>query len=121
MTDLQMKWLGVTTVLSASLLCWTTVGLRADGNDPCSTPAILSEMRSYYPVPISASPDGKLILARAKPEGQTDSGLVVIDSQNQKVIRSLKWSDPMIHILWRADGQSVSFFSQEKGTNLRHL
>lgn len=123
MTDLQMKWFCVTrlTVLSALLLCWATAGLSADEDDPCSSSAILSEMRSYYPVPISASPDGKLILARAKPEGQTDSGLVVIDSQSQKVIRSLKWSDPMIHVLWRPDGQSVSFFSQETGTNVRHL
>jgi dipeptidyl aminopeptidase/acylaminoacyl peptidase len=27
----------------------------------------------------------------------------------------------MIHVLWRPNGQSASFFSQEKGTNLRHL
>src|SRR6266699_706188 len=123
MTDLQMKWFGLKWLIlfSALVLCLRTASLRADANDHCSVPTILSEMRSYYPLPISASPDGKLILARAKPEGQTDNGLVVIDSQTQKVFTSLKWSDPMIHVLWRPDGQSVSFFSQETGTNLRHL
>jgi dipeptidyl aminopeptidase/acylaminoacyl peptidase len=70
---------------------------------------------------VSASPDGKRILSRAKPEGASDTGLVVIDSQTQKVTQTLKWSDPMIHVLWRPDGQSVSFFSQEAGTNIRHL
>jgi dipeptidyl aminopeptidase/acylaminoacyl peptidase len=91
------------------------------GNDPCPNSSILSEMRSYYPVPVSASPDGKRILARAKPEGSSDSGLVVIDAETQKIIQTLKWSDPMIHVLWRPDGKSVSFFSQETRTNLRHL
>ncbi len=90
-------------------------------NDPCPNSPVLDEMRSYYPVPISASPDGKLILARAKPEGSSDSGLVVIDSQTRGIIRTLKWSDPMIHVLWRPDGQSISFFSQDAGTNRRHL
>jgi dipeptidyl aminopeptidase/acylaminoacyl peptidase len=122
-TSYHMMRCGLTRMmlLGSLFLSSVTAGLKADGSDLCSSSAILSEMRSYYPVPISASPDGKLIVARAKPEGQTDSGLVVIDSQSHKVIRSLKWSDPMIHVLWRADGQSVSFFSQEKGTNLRHL
>jgi dipeptidyl aminopeptidase/acylaminoacyl peptidase len=87
----------------------------------CSNSAVLSEMRSYFPLPISASPDGKRILARAKPEGSDDSSLMVIDPQTQKVIRTLKWSDQMIHVLWRPDTSSVSFFSQEKTTNIRHL
>ena len=117
-------------VLSCGFLCLAsalTVGAQpwsnnnTSRNDPCPNSTILSEMRSYYPVPISASPDGKLVVARAKPEGSSDSGLVVIDPGTGKTIRTLKWSEPMIHVLWRPDGLSISFFSQESGTNLRHL
>src|SRR5216683_2467147 len=123
MTDRQTKWLSPRSLifLSVLFLCFATVGLRADSDDPCSSSAILSELHSYYPVPISASPDGALILAAAEPERESDNGLVVIDAKTRNVIKSLKWSEPMIHILWKPGGQAVSFFSQESGTNLRHL
>src|ERR1700687_3517345 len=111
--------------LLSSVLIWIPLCLISDlsaanGNDPCPTSSVLSEMRSYYPLPISASPDGKRILARAKPEGSSDSGLIVTDAQTQKVIRTLKWSDPMVHVLWLSS-HFLSFFSQEAGNNLRHL
>lgn len=119
-----------TLMLSCVVLCFAsalTVSTEpsadrdAGRNEPCPNSTILAEMRSYYPVPVSASPDGKFILAQAKPEGASDSGLVIIDSQTQKTIRTLKWPDSMVHMLWRPDGQSISFFSQDMGTNSRHL
>src|SRR5258706_5604726 len=66
-------------------------------NDPCPNSPVLDEMRSYYPVPISASPDGKLILARAQPEGSKGNRLVGLDCQNRGIIRTLKSFDPLIH------------------------
>src|SRR5450755_2095573 len=49
------------------------------GEEICGSTTVLSEMRSFYPLPISASPDGNRILARAKPEESNANGLVIID------------------------------------------
>jgi dipeptidyl aminopeptidase/acylaminoacyl peptidase len=91
------------------------------GEEICGSTTVLSEMRSFYPLPISASPDGNRILARAKPEESNANGLVIIDTQTKQITKKLNWPNPMIHMLWRPDGHSISFFSQETETNVRHL
>jgi dipeptidyl aminopeptidase/acylaminoacyl peptidase len=76
-------------------------------------------MWSYYPVPLSASPDATLVVARSRPEGANGDELIVIDPATGKIVRSLEWPDKLIHVLWR-NNSMISFFTQER-TNVRRL
>jgi Tol biopolymer transport system component len=88
---------------------------------PCSADFIFSEMFSYYPVPIGVSSDGMRILEQARPSGSEDTTLLVLNVPTQKIVRKLEWKGPVVHLSWRPDGWSISFFSRDAGTNLRRL
>lgn len=101
-----------------SAMAFAVENQKAD--DPCSSDAILSEMFSYYPVPIGISPDGKRVLERARPVGSNHATLLVLDVGTNRVLRTLTWKESMAHILWRPDGWTISF-SQDTATNRRRL
>jgi dipeptidyl aminopeptidase/acylaminoacyl peptidase len=107
----------------SGLLCAVIshAGVDVGRDRACSTSTVLRELNSYYPTPISVSRDGRIVLERAQTQTPDRSTLIAVDAHMGKVIARLEWDAQITHALWRPDSRFVSFFSQEKETNVRRL
>jgi dipeptidyl aminopeptidase/acylaminoacyl peptidase len=88
---------------------------------PCVDTRVLADLTSHYPVPVSVSPDGKLILLRTANPTPKPFGLAVVDQASGTTVRALAWPQPILRLQWRPDGSEILFFSMRGLTEGRDL
>jgi hypothetical protein len=105
------------------LVLYLTIGLEAGANVATQTTDddVLYSLRSFYPGIVDVSPDGSLLLFRTKDTSANGEILVIKRKDDNSVLSEMSFEGPVLRIRWRPDGKQISYFLQQKGTNLRHL
>jgi Tol biopolymer transport system component len=78
---------------------------------PCIDTGVLADLTSHYPVPVSVSPDGKMILLRTANPVPKPFGLAIVNRAGGTTVRSLAWPQPILRLQWRPDSSEILFFS----------
>ena|SRR5437879_3933639 len=103
----------------ALLLSFEACHKRAEELPIVANQQLLSDLLSQYPMPVSASPAGELLLLKSR--HKHDFEIFVVDKTSQKMVASDRSPDTQLSLTWRPDGQAIAFQESRGGNRKYHL